>query len=435
MNALIEKLELNLVVFGAPKYLKNEDPLTLGYHILEEIEKSLLIHDIKCNKIIISSDDDINMNSSSDDTSKPPAIFFPISGSTQINMKRVANHFHVLGIGITYTDFFLSKEYSDKFLYYNAAPAAMEIYSILKRTNKSLILFTSVDEIAKIFSAYRSVFRLKNSTLLQIGPIEPWVLSSTNDSVLIKEKLGVNLVRIGHSILENKIFNLKKKNYADIASSWENNSQNMIDIAYADIIVASRLTIALIELMEEYNADGVSIACFDLLNKLKTTACLSVSYLNDSNNYIAGCEADLDIALTLMILKSLTGKPGWVANPMIEHNSLLRLSHCTAPRYNNKYKYDLLNHHESSIGVSPRIYLPENEIITLARFGNNLSTLNIFTGKSVQYDYKNTCRTQIVVSLDNYYHYLESTAGCHQAMVFGSYNKELEYIAQLLRIK
>jgi len=56
------------------------------------------------------------------------------------------------------------------------------------------------------------------------------------------------------------------------------------------------------ELVVEYNLQGVTLRCFDLLSTVKNTGCIALSKLNDEG-IPASCEGDIPTLLTMMIVK------------------------------------------------------------------------------------------------------------------------------------
>ena len=77
----------------------------------------------------------------------------------------------------------------------------------------------------------------------------------------------------------------------------------------------------------------------------------------------------MDSAITMLIMKRLTNDNVWMANPNIQSDGMVNFVHCNAPvRINGEdCKYILINHHESGIGVSTQVELPENIKITVCR--------------------------------------------------------------------
>ena len=171
--------------------------------------------------------------------------------------------------------------------------------------------------------------------------------------------------------------------------------------------------------------------------KLNTTACLGVSYINTHTDYVIACEGDMDSAITMLIMKKLTGDNVWMANPNLCANKTVNFVHCTAPTVINgeKCHYILRNHHESGIGVSTQVTLPQDAPITFCRISNNVSQMTVHTGVSVRGEYESSCRTQLRVKPDDFDKYLKNALGCHQIFAFADISRELAYVAELLGIE
>lgn len=432
MNNFKKEITLNLFTFGSNRYLSFQEAEKISEELFRVTSAFFDKNGVKTRKALVFDEEDSKKLFVKNDKNLEPAIFFPLSGGSQTLMLHAYNYYDVLGFGVTYTDFFIDKYYSDICLYNNAAPALMDTFAVIKREKKYVKIITDLNDTLPVIKAKTAIERLRNSTLLRIGEIEPWVISSSKKFDLIKNNFDINVISIPQVELEEEYKNISEENI--YSEDWLNSSDKLIEVSDIDVIEASKLTIAIKNLINKYYADGVCISCFNLLKKINMTACLSLSIFNDDELLIGGCEGDIDTAITLMIMKALSGKPGWIANPMIEKNNMIRLSHCTAPRYEKKYKYELLKHHESGIGVSPRVYMPISEIVTLSRIGNDFSKFHYFTGITQNYNFKNTCRTQALVQIDNFDEYIKNVLGCHLVLTFGNYSRELKYFAQMLHI-
>ena len=71
-----------------------------------------------------------------------------------------------------------------------------------------------------------------------------------------------------------------------------------------DLWNASRMAFALVTLMEQYDAKAAALACFNLL-RTGTTACLGVSYINNSTDMCVSCEGDADSAITMLLMNTV----------------------------------------------------------------------------------------------------------------------------------
>ncbi len=91
-----------------------------------------------------------------------------------------------------------------------------------------------------------------------------------------------------------------------------------------------RLYRAIKKVCEEEKLEALTLSCFKLIEQIDTTGCLALSLLND-DGIMAGCEGDLQSIFTLLVVKSLTGKDGFMANPSMinTRTNELILAHCT----------------------------------------------------------------------------------------------------------
>ncbi len=118
----------------------------------------------------------------------------------------------------------------------------------------------------------------------------------------------------------------------------------------AALYTAYRLYLAIREVAERYALDALTIRCFDLIDQLGTTACLALALLN-AEGIVAGREGDEQMALTMLVLSRLAGKPAWIANPVqVDYaRNETTLAHCTASL--NAGPYRLKTHYETGVGV------------------------------------------------------------------------------------
>ena len=183
------------------------------------------------------------------------------------------------------------------------------------------------------------------------------------------------------------------------------------------------------KLISKHKLSAITIRCFDLL-KYNTTACLGMSLCNDEG-LVAGCEADLQATLTMMVVSFLTNQPCWMANPsrIDKDKNTITLAHCTiaTKMITDISKATLLPHMESGKGVSIRGPL-KNDKVTIVRLGGNLDKMLIAPGKIIKSDMRepNLCRTQVEVKLKGSIEdWLVNSLGNHQILVYGDLESKL----------
>ena len=114
-----------------------------------------------------------------------------------------------------------------------------------------------------------------------------------------------------------------------------------------DLIKSMRLYRAIKKVCQEENLEALTLSCFKLIEQIDTTGCVALSLLND-DGIIAGCEGDLQSVFTLLAVKALTGKDGFMANPSMinSRTNELILAHCTVGLKQTE-RYIIRNHFET----------------------------------------------------------------------------------------
>lgn len=304
--------------------------------------------------------------------------------------------------------------------YNNSLAASLEILSYLKDKNlegevlhgSNEYIIKRIKELTKINVKYR--FGI-------IGKPSDWLIASNVNYENAKRLHNIELVDI--SI--NKVSDYYFKSINDYNLEFKYDSK--------EIDKALKLHKVLNKIKEEYNLNGLTIRCFDLLEKLKTTSCLSLALLN-KEGVVATCEGDVPTMISMHILNKLTNQVGFQANPSridVENKKMI-LAHCTLP-LNMVDKYNLDTHFESGIGVAIKGYLKE-EKVTIFKLSKNLKDYYVTTGTIIKnLEESNLCRTQIEVSIDdNIEYFLNRPYGNHHVVIYGDYKNEIiNYMSKL----
>lgn len=179
-------------------------------------------------------------------------------------------------------------------------------------------------------------------------------------------------------------------------------------------------------LKNKYQLDGLTIRCFDLLDSIKTTACLSLSLLNN-NNIVSTCEGDIPSMISMHVLKLVTNQVGFQANPSkinIEDKTMV-LAHCTLP-LNMCSNFEFKTHYESNSGVAIKGELKKQEI-TIFKLSRDLKNYFVTTGTIIDnLNETNLCRTQIRIKVDdNIEYFLTRPYGNHHIIVYGNHKEKI----------
>ena len=288
----------------------------------------------------------------------------------------------------------------------NSLAASMEILSYLRQHDlKGEIIHGSTDYIAQRIHLLAKVeevhSKLRGVRLGIIGKPSDWLISSHADKGRVKERLGIELIDIPMQELQDAVK------------------------AKGDIYEALKVVIS------QYQLDGFTLRCFDLLTTVKDTGCMPLARLN-AEGYVAGCEGDVPAMLSMMITRALTGVSGFQANPasINPETGELLFAHCTIP-LDMVERYELDTHYESGIGTGIRGYMKPGAV-TIFKVAGDLSRCFIAEGELVESLAKpNLCRTQQVIRLNDKQqaaYFLTNPIGNHHIIMPGHLKELLEAV-------
>lgn len=299
----------------------------------------------------------------------------------------------------------------------NSLAASLEILSYIKDHNlDGEVLHGSPSYLAKRLKELANIKEKKAKYRYGvIGKPSDWLIASNVDYKKVKEIYDIELKDIDIDELVKLYMNFEGTTY-----------KFDCDFDHSKMNDAFNLYRSLEFLKAKYHLDGLTIRCFDLLSKIKTTACLGLAKLNE-NKICCSCEGDIPTLISMHILKQITGQVGFQANPSkinIENKKMI-FAHCTLPLDMTKlYKYD--THFESGIGVAIKGELKE-ETITIFKLSNNLKDYFVTTGKIIRnLNESNLCRTQIEIEVDeNIEYFLNRPYGNHHLIIYGNHKDEI----------
>ena len=190
-------------------------------------------------------------------------------------------------------------------------------------------------------------------------------------------------------------------NYADVAKRMH---IEIVDIPIEEVSSlgevdpgmkgAEAIYARLKEIVQQYNLQGVTLRCFNLLTTCKNTGCIALSKLNDEG-IPAACEGDIPTLLTMMIVKRITGELCFQVNPArIQANGEMLFAHCTLPLGMTE-KHEYTTHFESGIGVAIHGDLPTGDYTLVKMSGDMTRLLAVDVAlERCQFE-SNLCRTQV----------------------------------------
>lgn len=230
----------------------------------------------------------------------------------------------------------------------NSLPASLEILTFLNENNlEGKIIHGTPDSIIEqlkgdliIDKNTKKSLKLDAKGLLMnkrygvIGKPSDWLISSNVDYKEVKDIFGCDLIDIS----DDEILSRMRKYHIFLDPKSEVNLESTL------------ILMALREIVSDYNLNGLTIRCFDLLSKIKGTSCWALAKLNEEG-VVATCEGDIPSMLSMAIVREVNKTSSFQANPSyldIKNNELY-IAHCTIP-LDMLTSYKITTHFESGIG-------------------------------------------------------------------------------------
>ncbi|MCS7216603.1 MAG: hypothetical protein NZ924_02795 [Candidatus Bipolaricaulota bacterium] len=239
---------------------------------------------------------------------------------------------------------------------HNSLAAALETLARLRdEGRKAWLLPQNLPGDLALFARVAELGRaLRGKRIGLVGEPSPWLVASAPAPAVLEAKLNLAVVRIPVARVRT-------------GGEGERPEGPAQGVGEAERAMAGRVHAALQRLAAEENLFALSIACFELLAE-GCTACWALARLADAG-LPAGCEGDLPGLLALILSQLLTGRPGFLANPVevdLKRERLL-LAHCTVPLSLTE-GFLLRTHFESGLGLAVAGRVQPGPY-TLLRFG------------------------------------------------------------------
>jgi len=132
----------------------------------------------------------------------------------------------------------------------------------------------------------------------------------------------------------------------------------------------------------------------------QTTACLTLSILNDSG-YMAFCESDFVVIPSGILAVNMSGRPQFLNDPTYPYGGIITLAHCTAPRKldgKNPEPVRIVTHFESDYGAAPKVEMARGTKVTNIIPDFKMEKYSLLAGEIADAPFRPICRSQIDVA-------------------------------------
>lgn len=330
---------------------------------------------------------------------------------------------------------------------YSGSGGFLQVHSLIKKKALPVVGVASSD-FQDVIDAVRLIDvmkQMRDARILVVADGESW--GADKQTVERSEALfGTQVTRINADTLQSHYEAVNEEEAKNWKEHWIQEALKVVEPAEEEILRSARMFLALQSAMKDAHADAVTVDCLGLFysNRLPAYPCLGFFQLN--NDGATGvCEADIDSTLTQLLVRYLTGRPGYVSDPVIDTASdQIIYAHCVAT--NRVFgpaglanPYILRSHAEDRRGASVQSLMPLGHPVTTAKVSVKNKAFAIHTGKTVaNVEDDKGCRTKLAAEtetqriLDNYH---SEIFGWHRVTCYGEYRKSLINLATLYGLK
>ncbi|MBN1420133.1 MAG: sugar isomerase [Planctomycetes bacterium] len=253
-----------------------------------------------------------------------------------------------------------------------------------------------------------------------------------------RERYGLEIIEVGYDELAKRIEAARTDAGAMArARSWTDRYLALPGTSLEtdrDFVVNAFLLLGIFkDLLREREAYAFTIqSCMGtILPMAKTTACLTLSLLNDEG-YLAFCESDFVIIPAGILLHHIARRPVFLHNSTFPHRGIVTCAHCTCPRRMDGSSYAparILTHYESEYGAAPKIAMPMGQRVTCIDPEYSRPRWVGIHARVVGNPFFDICRSQQDVQIDgDWRRLLKEARDSHWVMAYDDHGEHLEIL-------
>ncbi len=295
---------------------------------------------------------------------------------------------------------------------------------------------TNFQDVVQAVRIFETIHALKSDVILDVINRDPGMTGRAIQDVFGTKVQQVKGDEINEAYQKADVAEGKK-----MAQLWIKGAQKVVEPKVDEIEKSGRMYVAMRNLMDQYKSKAITMDCLGLFyaGKLSAYPCLGFFHLNNEGQ-VGACEADLRSTITMLAVGRLTGRPGYISDPVIDTSkNQIIYAHCVAPSKvygpNGKSNpYHIRDHSEDRKGAAIRSLMPIGETVTTLETNPVTQEIVIHTAKTVSnVDEDKACRTKIAAEVKDIDKLLGEWDrwGWHRVTFYGDYRRLVSDFAAL----
>jgi hypothetical protein len=307
----------------------------------------------------------------------------------------------------------------------------------LKVAGVSSSRFEDVVEAVKTFEALK---KMQHSVILDVIDRELGEVASAIESVF-----GTKVRKTSAEEINEAYRKADRAQAREWAERWVREARAVVEPSREEIEKSAIIFVGMRDLMKQHKAQAITVDCLTLFygGKLPAYPCMGFFQLNN-DGLVGACEADLQSTATMLLMTYLTGRPGYISDPVID-TSLNRIiyAHCVAPNRvfgpaGKANPYDIRSHSEDRKGACVRSLMPLGEMTTTLEFSPTRKEVIIHQAKTTEnIDEDKACRTKLAAEVRDIDKLMGEWDqwGWHRVTFYGDLKRPVETLAALAGFK
>ncbi|MHC4636541.1 MAG: twin-arginine translocation signal domain-containing protein [Planctomycetota bacterium] len=319
---------------------------------------------------------------------------------------------------------------------YAGSGAFLTSYGKYRRNGQKVVAVSSsrIEDVVESARCIETVVRMRSSKVLVVG---------RKADQKIQEVLGTRMKPIELAELGAASKRADEKMAAKNADQWMKAADRIVEPSRGEIVKSAKMYLGMCELLETNKAQAITVNCLGGFygGHLSAYPCLGFMQLNN-DGFIGACEGDQKSTITMLLMTYLTGRPGYISDPVIDtaKNQII-YAHCVAPTKvfgpkGSENKYHLRSHSEDRKGACSRSLMPLGEMTTTLLFDAGKKQVIMHQGLTVEnVDEDMACRNKLAVEVKGDVFKLLNEWdqwGWHRVTLFGDYKRAVYQLAGLL---
>ena len=293
------------------------------------------------------------------------------------------------------------------------------------------------EDVVQAVKAFETLKKLESSVILDVTDRQLGA-----DARAIPEVLGTKVEKVSSEEINAAYEKADRAQAQKWAQSWIKGAAKIVEPSREEIGKSAVMYVAMRELMAGRKAQAITVDCLNLFygGKLPAYPCLGFFQLNN-DGWVGACEADLQSTITMLIMAYLTGRPGYISDPVIDTSkNQIIYAHCVAPSkvYGPKgasNPYHIRSHSEDRKGAAVRSLMPVGVITTTLKFAPARKQVVMHQARTVaNIEEDKACRTKLAAEVKDPFKLLAEWDrwGWHRVTFYGDLRQPVETIAALL---